>query len=125
VNQKRKEGKVHLHLADPEDPTGKWIKIGYHVLRSKASSEAEGSLRLSTGGIGEDVGSDMLVIVLKGGVQVEGIGNNVQGFRETLQHLEMMKLPSSQESFEFTSQASESTVLVVRSKLPHSFDYIF
>ena len=73
VNQKRKEGKVHLHLADPEDPTGKWIKIGYHVLRSKASSEAEGSLRLSTGGIGEDVGSDMLVIVLKGGVDLDGL----------------------------------------------------
>jgi hypothetical protein len=58
-------------------------------------------------------------------VQVAGAGKNVQGFCETLNTLEMMKLPSSQESFDFTSGASDSTLLLVRSKLPHDFNFFF
>jgi hypothetical protein len=116
--------KYAVHLADPED-TAKFLKIGYHIMQSHASTDRQDSLRLSAGGIGEDAGSDMLVIVLKGSVQVKGIGKNVQGFQETLEKLEMMKLPSSEEFFEFTSSASDSTLLLVRSTLPHTFEYFF
>jgi hypothetical protein len=114
-----------VHLADPDDTAGKWIKVGYHILQYAATSEQQDSLRLSSGGAGDDAGSDMLVIVLKGRVQVKGTGKNVQGFLETLQTLEMMKLPSSEEAFQFTSDGIDSTLLVVKSKLPHTFEYFF
>eukprot|EP00419_Tripos_fusus_P011451 CAMPEP_0172659272 /NCGR_PEP_ID=MMETSP1074-20121228/3324_1 /TAXON_ID=2916 /ORGANISM="Ceratium fusus, Strain PA161109" /LENGTH=422 /DNA_ID=CAMNT_0013474715 /DNA_START=34 /DNA_END=1299 /DNA_ORIENTATION=+ len=90
-----------VHLADPEDLNNKWIKVGYLELRA-------GKPDIFVANSSAAPGWDLLVIVLRGRAAVRGVSEKVTCFSESLGKLEMMKLPSNGEKFEFSCKSCKS-----------------
>jgi hypothetical protein len=104
-----------------------WIQLGWKDLKSGESVEISGCtpagpvssmLQARSGGGVEH--HDVLVVVLRGSVDVTG-----PCLDESLTKLDMFKLPMTGWKGVFTSTAEQTTLLVVRSRLPHNFDFFF
>lgn len=96
-----------------------WIQVGWKDLALGESVDVCGDvLRGPIAKVTAEAG-DVLVVVLRGEVDVAG-----PGFLESMGKLDMLKLPMRNWSGAITATA-EATLLVVRSRLPHNFDFFF
>merc|ERR1719203_2687758 len=96
-----------------------WIQLGYKDLKEGESVEVSGVLPRGPAEAMQVQDSDILVVVLRGTVDVVG-----PTLRESLGPLDMFKMPRKGWIGTFTG-TSETTLLVVRSDLPHHFDFFF
>lgn len=105
-----------LYLSSDEG----WIQLGWKDLTQGESVEISGELPRGpvTSILPEDP-HDVLVVVLRGSVDVSG-----PTLKESLGKLDLFKLPKKGWKGIFTGVAN-TTLLVVRSRLPHDFNFFF
>jgi hypothetical protein len=98
-----------------------WIQLGWKDLGVGESVEVSGELPRGPVTSVNPNGSDVLVVVLRGSVVVEG-----PTLTASLDKLDMFKLPMREWTGVFKNNSENAaTLLVVRSLLPHSFDFFF
>jgi hypothetical protein len=98
-----------------------WIQLGWKDLKVGESVDISGELPRGPVTSIKATESDILVILLRGSVEVEG-----PSLTESLDKLDMIKLPTRGWTGVFTNTGkSDATLLVVRSQLPHNFDFFF
>jgi len=86
-----------------------WLTIDYETMPKDAMfqvAESEG---------------DVLVVVLKGELQLDSEWSGKQNLGE----FDMVKLPKQRAQEAFMKSESQSLLMVVKSNLPHSFDFFF